>query len=123
MNFPIDIGFGDIDKPLDNSKSGSRFLFDTEDNIKDFCLSIQSILSAIDHEYDIDYITKETKKLLDSGKYHFEVPTYRPKRKFQAYPICKKCKRIMKLIETDKHTVQYVCECGSVNVSNEAQIK
>ena len=123
MNFPIDIGFGDIDKPLDNSRSGSKYLFDTEDHLKDFCLAVQSVLSSIDTFYPLDVIISEAKKLLSSGKYDFKTPTYIPKRKFQSYPICKKCKRILQVTEVQENKLQYVCECGNTTVITDAKIK
>lgn len=123
MFFPIDIGFGDIDKPLDNSKAGSIFLFDTEDNLKDFCLAVQTILTAIDADYPIDDIISATKELLSSGNYDFRIPTYIPKRKFQTYPVCKKCKRILQVSETEENKLQYTCECGDTTIITDARIK
>ena len=123
MNFPIDIGFGDVDKPLDNSKSGSKYLFDSEDHIKDFCLAVQSVLTAIDTYYSVDDIVGAAKKLLNSGKYDFKLPTYIPKRKFQMFPICKKCKRILQVSETEHDKLQYICECGNTTIITDAKVK
>lgn len=122
MNFPIDIGFGDIDKPLDSSKSGSVFLFETDDRLKDFCLAVQSVLEGIDQKYPIENIIENAKKLIESGKYKFTIPTYIPKRKFQMYPVCKRCKRLLH-IEEKEGTLQYVCECGASTVVVDAKSK
>lgn len=122
MNFPIDVGFGDIDKPLDSSKSGSVFLFETDDQLKDFCLAVQSVLEGIDRKYPIERIVEEAKKLIESGKYIFMVPTYIPKRKFQMYPVCKKCKRLLYIEEIDGN-LRYVCECGATTVIVDAKSK
>lgn len=122
MNFPIDIGFSDIDKPLDNMKSGSQYLFNTEEQLKDFCLAVQSILSAIDTTYPVDNIISEAKRLLGSGKYIFSVPTYIPKRKFQALPVCQNCKRPMYIKNLKEDDLEYSCKCGKGSIANEVII-
>ena len=122
MNFPIDLGFGDIDKPLDSSKSGALFLFDTEDKLRDFCLAVQSVLEGIDKHYDIDHIVERARELLTTKSYDFSVPTYVPKRRFQAYPVCKKCKRLLKISKKVDNTLEYVCECGNSTVVLDAKV-
>lgn len=114
MNFPVDVNFQDIDKPLDNSKAGAKFLFDTDDNLKDFCLATQSILNSIDKEYPLDLIIEKARCILSSGKYSFNVPNYIPKRKFQLNPVCSNCGRPMKAVYKGEQ-IQYKCICGKVS--------
>lgn len=111
MNFPIDVDFGDVDKPLDNARAGAKFLFDTDDHLKDFCLATQSILQSIDREYSLDCIIKKAKQILSSGRYSFSIPEYLPKRRFQIRPVCKNCGRPMTVKCLEK-SVRYECECG-----------
>ena len=123
MNFPIDISFSDIDKPLDNLKSGAKYVLDTEDDLMDFCLSVQKVLLSIDADYPIETIIAKAKTLLNSGKYIFKIPTYIPRRKFQTYPVCKKCKRILEVTESEDNKLKYTCECGNMSVITDVKVK
>ena len=113
MSFPIDIGFGDIDKPLDNAKAGAEFLFDSDDRVKEFCYAVQSILRSIDKDYEIEVIIKKARSILSQGKYTFRKPRYIPKRKFQIRPICMNCGRSMNPVFIDT-MMEYECVCGKV---------
>ena len=115
MNFPIDIDFSDIDKPIDNAKAGSRFIFDSEDQKYDFCLAVQSILATVDKEYPIEDILTKADLILSSERYVFTVPMYYPKRKFQLYPICDRCgKRMVITSHEDTSENIFKCTCGNM---------
>lgn len=111
MILPVDIDFSDVDAPLDKYKSSSKYKLDNEDELKNFCLSVKEILSCIDEEndYKVEEIMSNAKKILEKEEYKFEIPTYIPKRKFQAYPICKKCNNSCELVESKENELLYRC--------------
>ncbi len=123
MNIVVDIGFSDIDKPLDNGINGAEFKLDNNDHIIQFAQVIQTVLEAIDKKYELPQVKTAIIDELNSGKYKFELPVYIPCRKHQLYPICNKCGRILspKFNETND-LIEYVCECGQ-NANLAAKVK
>lgn len=113
MNIVVDIGFSDIDKPLDNGINGAEFKLDTDDHIIQFAQVLQTVLEAIDKQYDLDLIKTAIINELTAGTYKFELPEYIPCRKHQLYPICNKCGRLLvPQFNSNNHNIEYICECG-----------
>ncbi len=113
MNIVVDIGFSDIDKPLDNGINGAEFKLDTDDDIIQFAQVIQTVLEAIDKRYELSQIQTAILDELTSATYEFKLPEYIPHRSHQLYPVCSACGRLLtpELNEAN-NLIEYVCECG-----------
>ena len=113
MNIVVDIGFSDIDKPLDNGINGAEFKLDTDDDIIQFAQVIQTVLEAIDKRYELSQIQTAILDELTSATYEFKLPEYIPHRSHQLYPVCSACGRLLTPeLNESNNLIEYVCECG-----------
>lgn len=115
-NFVIDLGFSDIDKPLNSSQKGVSLINQDLDNIKDFAKEIIRILNSVgvDKTFENDIVVDIIKNKYSEYSDRLQVPIYKPLRKFQAIPKCLNCNHPMTLNQSGSGNVQYTCECSNI---------
>lgn len=124
-NVVIDMGFGGIDKPINNNQIGVSLydLADSELNYKLKCL-VKNALETIEYypfpkdstiENAIGTALKEYIPLL-------KIPPYIPQRRYLATPICPKCSSHMELTMNDKGELVYTCIARNCKYTNLAEI-
>lgn len=99
-NVVIDMGFGGIDKPINNSQLGVSLAdFDAEDLQFKLKSMVKNALTAIRYEpmpTDI-VIENAINKAIEEYRSQLVAPLYYPQRKFLATPVCPECKSQMEL--------------------------
>lgn len=112
-NFVIDIGFGDIDNPINRNQKGAILVDLQEQDYKDFAKEIIRILKSVgvEREFEVDNIINIIKTQVENHKDRLMVPTYIPYRKFQVVPKCGQCNHKM-IVEYVDGSLKYTCECG-----------
>lgn len=99
-NVVIDMGFGGIDKPINNSQLGVSL---ADLNAEDLQFKLKSMvknaLTAIGYEPMPTDTVIETaiNKAIDEYRVQLVAPMYYPQRKFLATPVCPECKSQMEL--------------------------
>lgn len=113
-NFVIDIGFGDIDNPINRNQKGAVLVNLQEQDYKDFAKEIIRILKSVgvEREFEIENIINIIKTQMDKHRERLTVPTYIPYRKFQVVPKCSQCNHKM-IVEYIDGALKYTCECGN----------
>lgn len=113
-SFVIDIGFSDIDNPINRNQKGAVLVSMQEQDIKDFAKELIRIMKSVKVEQEfveadiVEIINEEYEKYKDKLK----IPQYVPHRKFQIVPKCSTCNHKMK-IECSDGELKYTCECGN----------
>lgn len=99
-NVVIDMGFGGIDKPINNSQLGVS-LADLEAEDLQFKLKsmIKNALTAIGYEpMPMDIVIENAiNKAIEEYRSQLVAPLYYPQRRFLATPVCPECKSQMEL--------------------------
>ena len=113
-NFVIDIGFGDIDSPINKNQKGAVLVNLQEQDYKDFAKEIIRILKSVGVEQDFEEETvlRIVKQKMEEHKEKLIVPLYMPYRKFQIVPKCFNCNHKMKATYVGDE-LKYTCECGN----------
>lgn len=113
-NFVIDIGFGDIDSPINRNQKGAILVNLQEQDYKDFAKEIIRILNSvgIKQEFKIENVVNIIKNQIEKHREQLMVPAYVPSRKFQIVPKCNKCNHKM-TVNHIEGALKYVCECGN----------
>lgn len=113
-NFVLDIGFGDIDSPINKNQKGAVLVNMQDQDFKDFAKEIIRILHSVgvEKEFSVEDVLKIVKEKIESHRGKLTIPTYIPHRKFQVVPKCSNCKHKMR-VELEKGILKYVCECGN----------
>lgn len=113
-NFVLDIGFGDIDSPINKNQKGAVLVNMQDQDFKDFAKEIIRILQSVgvEKEFSVEDVLKIVKENIEKHKEKLIIPTYIPHRKFQVVPKCNNCNHKMR-VELEKETLKYVCECGN----------
>lgn len=117
-NFVIDMSFGDISDPINRNQKGAKLTNLSDEDKKDFAKEIIRIIKAVGIENDIqtDAVLGVINEVSEEYKDKLSIPTYMPRRKFQAIPVCERCKHPMELAN-DSSSLQYTCECGNPPVN------
>lgn len=124
-NVVIDMGFGGIDKPINNSQIGVSLndLTDLEINYKLKCL-IKNALETVSFwpmpsESTIEHaIESALKEYVPQMK----IPPYIPQRKYLATPLCPKCSSQMELSMNANGELVYTCIARNCRYTNLAEI-
>lgn len=111
-NVVIDMGFGSIDKPINNNQIGVS-LADLEDedlNYKLKCL-LRNALKAINYSPipDDNAIEMAIKMALGEYSAQMKAPSYLPQRRYLATPACPKCSNPMELSLNQNGEAVYTC--------------
>lgn len=124
-NVVIDMGFGGIDRPINNAQIGVS-LADLNDDelvqkIRDL---VKSALSNTGYEPlpDDTFIEQKVMEALDEYKDRLVPPQYIPNRRYLAAPICPKCGSNMKLEYKDNGELAYTCIARKCDGELEAAI-
>lgn len=124
-NVVIDMGFGGIDKPINNSQIGVS-LSDLTDpdlhyNLK--CL-IKNALEVIEFSPlpNDSVIESAIASSLKEYAPQMKVPPYMPQRKYLATPLCPKCSSQMELSMNDAGELVYTCIARNCKYTNLAEI-
>lgn len=124
-NVVIDMGFGGIDKPINNSQIGVSLsdLTDPELNYKLKCL-MKNAFEAIGHSPlpNDGIIEKAIESALKEFASQMKAPPYMPQRKYLATPICPKCSSQMELSLDDAGELVYTCMARNCKYTNPAEI-
>ena len=110
-NVVIDMGFGGIDKPINNSKLGVS-LGDLSDEDLGYKLTgvIKNALDTIGASTPKDDVIKQAiETALKEYGPQMEAPLYMPQRRYLATPVCPKCSSAMQLTMNDKGELIYEC--------------
>ena len=111
-NVVIDMGFGGIDKPINNSQIGVSLAdLDAEDlQFKLRCLIKNSLeatgFTPVPEDAAIDAAINMA---LTEYKDTLVPPTYFPQRRYLATPVCPKCSSQMQLKVDEDNSLTYVC--------------
>lgn len=111
-NVVIDMGFGGIDKPINNSQIGASLAdLDAEDlQFKLRCLIKNSLeatgFTPVPEDAAIDAAINMA---LTEYKDTLVPPTYFPQRRYLATPVCPKCSSQMQLKVDEDNSLTYVC--------------
>lgn len=124
-NVVIDMGFGGIDKPINNSQIGVSLcdLSDSEINYKLKCLLKNALetVGFIPMPND-NIIEGAIRTALKEYITQMIAPPYIPQRRYLATPICPKCSSQMELSMNDKGELVYTCIARSCKYTNLAEI-
>lgn len=119
------MGFGGIDKPINNSQIGVS-LSDLTDpdlhyNLK--CL-IKNALEVIEFSPlpNDSVIESAIASSLKEYAPQMKVPPYMPQRKYLATPLCPKCSSQMELSMNDAGELMYTCIARNCKYTNLAEI-
>ena len=114
-NFVIDIGFGDIDNPINRNQKGSIMINMNGQDLKDFAKEIIRILESVgvDNQFEIDDVLNIVSTTLEKHKEKMITPNYAPYRKFQVVPKCSRCNHLME-VGLSSGGLQYTCACGNI---------
>lgn len=116
-NVIIDIGYGDIDKPLDNAKQGFRIRnledLDREEVVKFIKTVLNDTGFAVPSD---DKVFEAIEKAVEEFRDKLDTGLFYPQRKYQGHPLCSnpRCGNTMDL-EYDGAELYYVCRtpgCG-----------
>lgn len=121
-NIIIDVGFKDIDKPIDNAKIGLSISDINTIDRNEFAKFVKTVYEHINIQAPNDAniqiaITKAVKKF----RTKLSSDGFCPRRKYQGHPLCNKCKNIMTL--KNDTNLYYECENSSCRNKMEAKIK
>lgn len=113
-NFVIDIGFGDIDNPINRNQKGSILVNMKEQDFKDFAKELIRILKlvGVDKEFVLEEVLEIVNETFEKHKDRLLVPYYMPYRKFQVVPKCNICHHSMKA-KWENGIFKYSCACGN----------
>ena len=113
-NFVIDIGFGDIDNPINKNQKGAILVNMQDQDYKDFAKEIIRILKSVgvEQEFEVDSVLQIVRNQMNKHKDKLEVPPYIPYRKFQVVPKCNNCNHKMQLKMVEGKLL-FTCECGN----------
>ena len=116
-NIIIDIGYDDIDKPIDNAKQGLR-IGNSEDLDKE---EVVKFMKAVLNDTGFvvppdDKIYEAIEKAVEEFRVELDTELFYPRRKYQGHPLCsnQKCGNTMDL-EYEGAELYYVCKtpgCG-----------
>lgn len=124
-NVVIDMGFGGIDKPINNSQIGVSLydLSDSEINYKLKCLLKNALETVGFLPMPSDSVIESAiKSALQEYAPQMKVPPYMPQRKYLATPICPKCSSQMELSMNDAGELVYTCIARNCKYTNPAEI-
>lgn len=124
-NVVIDMGFGGIDKPINNSQIGVSLydLTEPDVNYKLKCL-LKNALETV------GFLPMPNDSMVDNAiqvalnEYisQLKVPPYMPQRKYLATPFCPKCSSQMELAMNEKGELVYTCIARNCKYTNLAEI-
>lgn len=103
LNAIVDIGFGDVEKPSNNSLSSIKLynLHDPDQQITLLEFFETIITAGLNSAVDREKLKNCIMEKIDSEKYNDSVintpPVFIPTRKFLPTPVCQKCKNDMKI--------------------------
>lgn len=124
-NVVIDMGFGGIDKPINNNQIGVSLydLSEPEVNYKLKCL-LKNALETVGFlpMPNDSIIDNAIKVALNEFISQLKVPPYMPQRKYLATPLCPKCSSQMELIMSKKGDLVYACIARNCKYINLAEI-
>lgn len=124
-NVVIDMGFGGIDRPINNAQIGVS-LADLNDDelVKKIRDLVKSALSNTGYENlpDDAFIEQKVMEALGEYKARLVPPKYIPNRRYLAAPICPKCGSNMKLEYKDNGELAYFCIARKCDGELEAAI-
>lgn len=114
-NFVIDIGFGDIDNPINRNQKGAKLIDMQEPDFKDFAKELIHIMRSVKvrKEFIEDEVIEVVRKAYEIHRDKLLAPQYIPYRKFQIVPKCCSCNHKMK-VEQREEMLVYTCECGNI---------
>lgn len=125
-NIVLDMGFGGIDKPINNCQIGiSLNNLDAPDLKYGICQLIKNALLAIGYT-DVpaeNLIIKSITKALSEFEGLLTMPLYKPERRYLAVPICPECGSHMTLSINQDGSLQYVCIARKCSATLEAEIE
>lgn len=116
-NVIIDIGYDDIDKPIDNAKQGFRIRnledLDREEVVKFIKTVLNDTGFAVPSD---DKVFEAVEKAMEEFRDTLDTGLFYPRRKYQGHPLCSnpRCGNTMDL-EYDGNELYYVCRtpgCG-----------
>lgn len=114
LNAIVDISFGDVEKPSNNSLSSLKLynLHDPDQQITLLEFFETIITVGLNSTVDREKLRKSIKEKIDSEKYNDSVintpPVFVPARKFLPTPVCPECKNEMK-IEMINGELVFIC--------------
>lgn len=124
-NVVIDMGFGGIDKPINNSQIGVSLndLSDVEINckLKSLLKNALETVGFLPMPSD-SVIENAIESALQEYASKMKVPPYMPQRKYLATPICPKCSSQMELSMNDVGELVYTCIARNCKYTNPAEI-
>jgi len=124
-NVVIDMGFGGIDKPINNSQIGVSLydLSDPEINYKLKCLLKNALETVGFLPMPSDSVIESAiKSALKEYVPQMKVPPYMPQRRYLATPICPRCSSQMELSMNDTGELVYTCIARNCKYTNPAEI-
>lgn len=124
-NVVIDMGFGGIDRPINNAQIGVSLVdLDDDELVQKIRDLVKSALSNTGCENlpDDTFIEQKVMEALDEYKDRLVPPQYIPNRRYLAAPICPKCGSNMKLEYKDDGELAYFCIARKCDGELEAAI-
>lgn len=124
-NVVIDMGFGGIDRPINNAQIGlSLGDMNSDTVIMDIRDLVKNAFSNIGEQLTLDdgIIEQNIKTAIAEFKDKLLPPTYLPSRKYLAYPICHKCGSNMDLRYNASNELVYTCIARKCTETYEAEI-
>lgn len=124
-NVVIDMGFGGIDRPINNAQIGVSFAnLDDDELVQKVRDLIKSALSNTGYENlpEDTFIEQKVMEALDEYKDRLVPPQYIPNRRYLAAPICPKCGSDMKLEYKANGELSYFCIARKCDGELEAMI-
>ena len=124
-NVVIDMEFGGIDKPINNSQIGVSLydLSDSEMNYKLKCLLKNALETVSFLPMPSDSVIENSiESALQEYASKMKAPPYMPQRKYLATPVCPECSSHMKLSMNDAGKLVYTCIAHKCKYSNLAEI-
>lgn len=118
-SFVIDIGFNDIDNPINRNQKGAILVNMQEQDVKDFAKELIRIMKSVkvEQEFIEEKVVGVIKEVYELHKEKLDVPKYVPYRKFQIVPKCSICNHKMK-VEWIDGILKYTCECGNSQMAD-----
>ena len=123
-NVIIDIGYDDIDKPLDNAKQGFRIKNLEDLDKEEVAKFIKTVLNDTGFAVPSDdKVYEAIEKAVGEFRYMLDTGLFYPRRKYQGHPLCSnpKCGNTMDL-EYDGTELYYVCRTPGCGRKVKAQI-
>ena len=117
----VDIGFGDIDKPINGNQIGVRLNPITEESKFQLTALINDVLGSMEFAPipDSVQIRNAVERAILEFKSSLVVPDYLPNRKFLAIPKCPICNTGMMLSMKGGAALEYSCSNCNEKIEGE----